>query len=170
MSEDLLRGVAPLTMARSVSGSYLPPIYRGQMVRARQLNPDDLERLTDWGYLAPVSAGDGHSAVAGAALPPVIGHDDEVFLVDHPSAKEPVLSTGPERSATLDREKAKAETEVADKRAAAKAKLPADGSAPDGRAAQAVWVEYLVSKGSRYDDVKDADKADLQKLAEQQKS
>lgn len=31
--------------------------------------------------------------------------------------------------------------------AAAKAKLPADGSAPDGRASKAVWVEYGVSKG-----------------------
>jgi len=167
---DLLRGVAPLTMARGITGSYLPPIYRNQMVRAGQLHPADLKRLTEWGYLVPAEKGDGHSAVAGAALPPVIGHDDEVFLVDHPSAQEPVLSTGPERSATLDREKAKADAEIAEKRAAAKAKLPTDGSAPDGRAGQAVWVEYLVARGSNYDDVKDVDKADLQKLAEQQKS
>ena len=54
------------------------------------------------------------------------------------------------------------------KRAAARAKLPTDGSEPDGRASQAVGVEYLVARGSRYDDVKDADKTDLQKLAKLQ--
>jgi hypothetical protein len=56
------------------------------------------------------------------------------------------------------------------KRAAARAKLPADGSEPDGRASQAVWVEYLVASGSRYEDVKDAPKQELQKLAEQRRS
>jgi hypothetical protein len=58
--------------------------------------------------------------------------------------------------------------ELEQKRAAARAKLPADGSEPDGRAGQAVWVEFMVSKGSNYDDVKDATKADLQRLHEQQ--
>lgn len=54
------------------------------------------------------------------------------------------------------------------KRQAAQAKLPTDGAAPDGRASQAVWAEYLVSKGSSYADVKDADKAELINLSEQQ--
>ncbi|MET0416051.1 MAG: hypothetical protein ABW022_08525 [Actinoplanes sp.] len=58
--------------------------------------------------------------------------------------------------------------ETESKRAAARAKLPADGSEPDGRASQAVWVEYLAGRGSSYDDIKDADKADLIKLAKQQ--
>lgn len=65
---------------------------------------------------------------------------------------------------------AKADAELADKRAAAKAKLPTDGSAPDGRAAQAVWVEYLAGRGGNYDDLAKADKDELIKLAKQQQS
>jgi len=62
----------------------------------------------------------------------------------------------------------RAAADLAEKRQAAKAKLPEDGSEPDGRAGQDVWVEYLVARGSMYEDVKDASKADLRKLAEQQ--
>lgn len=65
-------------------------------------------------------------------------------------------------------DKAKADDEVAEKRAAAKAKLPDGGAMPDGRAGQPVWAEYLVSKGSNYDDVKDVDKDQLVALAKQQ--
>jgi len=52
-------------------------------------------------------------------------------------------------------------------RSAAAAKLPEDGSAPDGRASQAVWVEYLARQGYNYDDLAGQDKAELQKLAKQ---
>lgn len=62
----------------------------------------------------------------------------------------------------------RAAADLAEKRAAAQAKLPANNEEPDGRASQAVWVEYLVSQGSRYEDVKDATKADLIDLAKQQ--
>ncbi|WP_045740875.1 hypothetical protein [Actinoplanes rectilineatus] len=65
-------------------------------------------------------------------------------------------------------EPSKADQELAEKRAAARAKLPDGGAEPDGRAGQAVWVEYLVGRGQDYDAVKDADKADLIKLAKQQ--
>ncbi len=71
--------------------------------------------------------------------------------------------------AEADAEKAKADAEVAEKRAAARAKLPADGSAPHGNAAQAVWVEYVVGRGQDYDTVKDVDRDELKALAEQQK-
>lgn len=57
--------------------------------------------------------------------------------------------------------------EVDAKRAEAQGKLPKDGSMPDKRAGQAVWVEYLVAQGSSYEDVRNADKADLISLAEQ---
>lgn len=58
--------------------------------------------------------------------------------------------------------------ELQQARAAAAAKLPTDGSAPDGRASQAVWVEYLAAKGYSYDELASQDKAELQKLAKQQ--
>lgn len=51
--------------------------------------------------------------------------------------------------------------EVEAKRAEARAKLPTEGSAPDGRAAQPVLVEYLVTKGYDYDAIKAAEKAEL---------
>jgi hypothetical protein len=164
---DLLRGAAPMTTARGISGSYLPPIYRNQLVRAESLHPDDLKRLTDWGYLVPES---NPAAVPAAAMPAVIGHDDEVFFVDNPTGDEKPLTVGPERdpNAKADADKAKADADLAEKRAAAKAKLPADGSAPDGRLGQPVWVEYLVSKGSNYDDVQSVDKDQLVALAKQQ--
>jgi hypothetical protein len=64
--------------------------------------------------------------------------------------------------------KAKADADTAEKRAAAQAKLAElGGKAPDGRASQAVWAEYLVSTGSKYEDVANVDKADLVKLHEQ---
>ncbi|WP_433731019.1 hypothetical protein ACQP2Y_21610 [Actinoplanes sp. CA-051413] len=83
----------------------------------------------------------------------------------------PVEKSEEQRQADADADaadKAKADAELADKRAAAQAKLPEDGSEPDGRASQAVWVEYLVKRGGNYDDLAKAEKADLQKLAKQQ--
>ena len=61
-----------------------------------------------------------------------------------------------------------ADTESDGARAAAKAKLPTDGSAPHPNAGQPVWVEYHVARGSRYEDVVNADKAELVDLAKQQ--
>jgi hypothetical protein len=54
--------------------------------------------------------------------------------------------------------------EVEAARAQARAKLPADGSAPDGRAAQTVWVEHAVAKGYAYDAVKGLGKDELRDL------
>ena len=54
--------------------------------------------------------------------------------------------------------------EVETKRAEARAKLSSDGSAPDGRAAQPVLVEYLVAKGYDYDAIKAAEKPELIEL------
>jgi hypothetical protein len=47
------------------------------------------------------------------------------------------------------------------KRDAAKAKLPADGSAPHHNAAQEVWVEYAVAKGLDRGEAEKASKDDL---------
>jgi hypothetical protein len=47
------------------------------------------------------------------------------------------------------------------RRADAKAKLPADGSAPDGRASTETWVEYAVVQGLDRDEASKASKSDL---------
>ncbi len=57
--------------------------------------------------------------------------------------------------------------EVQRKRDEAKAKLPADGSAPDGRASDAVHVEYLVGKGFSRDEVEKASGKDLRDLTKE---
>ncbi len=49
-------------------------------------------------------------------------------------------------------------------RAKAREKLPADGSAPHRNTAEAVWVEYAVTKGYDYDAAKAAGKDELVKL------
>lgn len=57
--------------------------------------------------------------------------------------------------------------EVEAKRVEARAKLPADGSKPDGRAGQPVWVEYLVNQGYDYTALAKEDKKTLVELASQ---
>lgn len=49
-------------------------------------------------------------------------------------------------------------------RVAAREKLPAGGSLPDGRAAHAVWVEAAVRAGYAYDAARQATKQELQEL------
>lgn len=46
-------------------------------------------------------------------------------------------------------------------RAAARAKLPADGAAPHANSGRDVWVEYAVSKGMDRTEAEQADKPDL---------
>lgn len=55
-----------------------------------------------------------------------------------------------------------AETSYDDpERVAAREKLPADGSLPDGRAALAVWVEAAVARGYAYEAAKGTGKPEL---------
>lgn len=54
---------------------------------------------------------------------------------------------------------------TAGKRAAARAKLPEDGSAPDGRAGHDVWVEYLAARGYDYFELAKQEKSELVSLA-----
>ncbi len=130
-------------------------------------NTPNLQHLLDNGYAAKVG-GEATGGVDASGVP------SGAYTVDVPPG---VTSTPVEKSEELRRAEAEAEAnyraaaDLAEKRAAAKAKLPEDGSEPDGRAGQAVWVEYLLVKhpDRQYDDLKDVTKADLQKLAEQQK-
>jgi hypothetical protein len=61
-----------------------------------------------------------------------------------------------------------AEGEFAERRAAAKAKLPSDGSAPDGRASKDVLVEYLATKGYLFEELVKQEPAELKALVKQQ--
>ena len=62
------------------------------------------------------------------------------------------------------------DSEVAQKRAAARAKLPTDGSLPKASHGQDVWVEYLVGQGYDYAETSKQDKDELVKLAKSRQS
>ena len=125
-----------------------------------------LQHLLDNGFVAKV--GDGETGGVDAAGIPAAAYDADV-----PAG---VTTTPVEKSAEQKRaeveanEKAKADVELAEKRAAAKAKLPADGSVPDGRASKDVFVEYLAARGYGYgyDELARQDKDELVKLTKQQ--
>ena len=143
------------------SGRFVTLLLKGAPVPA---NAPEVERLVGDGYLAKVDDAE-IGGVDAAGIPA------GAYATDVPAS---ITSTPVEKSAEQRRadaeaaEKAKADADVEKKRADAKAKLPDGGAMPDGRAGQPVWVEYLVANGSKYDDVKDADKAELQELAKRQ--
>lgn len=136
-------------------------LLKGALVPA---DAPELERLLRDGYVAEV----GDEATGGVDAD---GVPSGAYTTTVPASitSTPVERNAEQRKADQDAaDKTKADAEVEKKRTDAKAKLPADGSTPDGRAAQAVWVEYLVARGSNYDDVKDVDKDQLVALAKQQ--
>ncbi len=144
-------------------------LYKGAFL-PDDVDPARLEFLVDGGFVAP----EGKVALAPNAAveqDPRTGVDSVTTgrLQGRSDAEVEAANRAAAEKAKADADKVTADAEVAERRAAAQAKLPQDGSAPDGRASQEVWVEYLVKRGSNYDDVKDADKADLRALAEQQK-
>lgn len=144
------------------SGRFSTLLLKGALVPG---DAPEVERLVRDGYLAKVGS-DETGGVDASGIPA------GAYDTDVPAAitSTPVEKSEEQRKADRDTaDKAKAGADLEKKRADARAKLPADGSAPDGRASQAVWAEYLAGRGQSYDDVKDVDKAELQKLAEQQK-
>jgi hypothetical protein len=143
------------------TGRAINLLYKGALVP-----PDapELPRLLDLGFVAKV--GDEATGGVDAAGIPSGAYDTEV-----PTGvtTTPVEKTEEQKRAEAEAaEKAKVAGEVADKRAAAKAKLPEDGSAPDGRASKDVLVEYLAGKGYDYDELQKQDPAELKALAKQQ--
>lgn len=121
----------------------------------------ELERLLDLGYVAEVG-GDETGGVDAAGIPA------GAYTADVPVAvtTTPVDRSQEQVKADVESaEKAKADAEVADRRAAAKAKLPADGSAPHGNASKDVWVEYLAVRGYDYAELVKQEPADLKALA-----
>src|ERR1051325_5884634 len=100
------------------------------------------------GFVAKVPGGD----VGGVNAD---GIPAGAFNTDVPAGVKstPVEKTEEQRKADAEADaKVKAHAEDAERRTAAQAKLPTDGSAPDGRAGKDVWVEFLVKSGSRYED------------------
>jgi hypothetical protein len=142
------------------SGRAVNLLLKGALVPA---DAPELERLIDIGYVAKVG-GEEKGGVDASGIPA------GAYDTDVPAAitSTPVQKTGAQLEAEREAaDKEKADAEIANRRAAAKAKLPSDGSAPDGRAAQPVWVEYLASKGYDYAELTKQDRTELQKLAAQ---
>lgn len=113
------------------------------------------------GFVAKVG-GDETGGVDAAGIPAAAYDAD----VPEGMTTTPVEKSEEQRQADAEAsEQVKAAAAVADKRTAAQAKLPEDGSAPDGRASKDVWVEYLAAKGYAYDELIKQDKSDLVELA-----
>lgn len=145
------------------SGRFVTLLLKGALVPA---DAPELERLLNDGYVAQ-AAGHETGGVDAAGVPA------GAYRTDVPAAitSTPVEKTEQQRKADADAEQQrKTDADVAERRAAARAKLPDGGAMPDGRASQAVWVEYLTANGGSYDDLKDVDKDELVKLAKQRQS
>lgn len=132
----------------TVTGKAKVLVYKGAFI------PDgapELKHLLDSGMAEKV-AGDasvGYNAEGGLgpAEKPAVG-------------PESVVSPSP---LTAEQE------ETGRRQAEAKSQLPADGSAPDGRASDAVWVEYAVARGMDRGEATKAGKAEIRKALGAQK-
>jgi hypothetical protein len=168
VADKMLRGKAALTVVRGNPGRH---VYRNEIVDPRQVWPEDLSRLVDEGFLEYVVADgegwkladDSDDADKGASVTVGSTSADVSPAAQRAQGADPsdpgltnARNTPPGRPQSSE-DDAKREQARAD----AKAKLPADGSAPDGRAGKDVWVEYAVSKGMDRDEAEKADKADL---------
>ncbi len=161
-NEKKLRGKAPLTMWRG-NGAPGGALYRGGVVDPKVIEPADRDRLVREGFLEWVVR-DGETwrlaedtATGSAGDPVTVG---DAAVVD-PNADPGMLNVAPLKPPT---DESGADVEVERKRAEAKAKLPVDGSAPDGRASEAVWVEYAVTQGLDRSEAEKAGKDELRKL------
>jgi hypothetical protein len=132
---------------QTLTGTAVALGYRGAFV-----SPDDpkLQHLLDSGMVAKVddgaSIGVNAEGTTGPAETPAAGPTSVVSAVPY----------------TDEQLKANADKAAADaKREAAKAKLPADGSAPHQNASEDVWVAYAVSKGLDEAESKKAGKAEI---------
>ncbi len=147
MTYRVIGQCAHVTVEGFGGGKYKQLIYRGSVV-PDSATDEEIRHLVSINAIAKVDDGIGtHEAprqvdTDRTGTPPAPTTDSA-----DPTAPPPV------------------DPEVARKRAEAKAKLPADGSAPDGRASDAVLVEYLVGKGYDRGEAEKASSSDLRKLA-----
>jgi hypothetical protein len=171
----MLRGAAALTVVRGTPGRH---VYRNEVVDPRSVYEDDMQRLVAEGFLEWVVkngdsytlAEDGKSGEAGDSVTVGTTSADVSPDAQHSEGNDPAdpgLTNAPTATDPATAERDKADAELAEKRATAKAKLPEDGSAPDGRASKDVLVEYLAGKGYSYDELVKQDPAELKALAKQ---
>lgn len=133
----------------TTEGSFLQTLYAGSVFEA-DATDRRIVHNADSGYILELGA-KATPGVDGAGVPVV---NDK--RADGTDAGAPVALNDPG-----------VVNEQAQARAAAAAKLPEDGSAPDGRASQPVWVEFLARKGYDFSELQKQDKAELIKLAKQ---
>jgi hypothetical protein len=134
-----------------ISGTHLETLHRGATFEA---DPEHyrIKHNAESGYIVELGR-DETAGVDATGVPLVNEERRDGSEPGSPVDVNPVVAPpvgDEEKSADADK-----------RRAEAKAKLPADGSAPDGRASKDVWVEYAVSKGMDRDEAEKADKADL---------
>lgn len=136
-----------LVPAITSDGEQLYTLYTGAVFEANPQNPRIVHNVES-GYIAELGA----KATAGVDGAGVAVADDK--RADGTQVGAPVALNDPG-----------VVNDQAQARAAAAAKLPTDGSAPDGRASQQVWVEYLAKRGYDYAELSKQDKSELVKLA-----
>jgi hypothetical protein len=129
-------------------------LLKGALVPAEA---PELEHLLSVGMVAEV----GDDATGGVNADGVPSGALEVQVPSGVTSTPVEVSEEAREAAARD----KAVAEVEERRAAAKAKLPEDGSLPDGRAGKDVWVEWLASKGYDFDELIKQEPAELKALA-----
>ncbi len=141
-------------------------MYKGAFL-PEGVEPKRLQHLVDSGLVAKV---EGEPIAPNAAVEQDPNSGESLAGTSSPGQGNG--SDGDGLNSGLSEEQRQAQRKAAEdaaaleeKRAAARAKLPTDGSAPDGRASDAVLVEYLVSKGYDRGEAEKAGSSDLRKLA-----
>lgn len=153
MAEKMLRGKSPLTVYRGAGGPG-GHLYRGSVLDPRLVDADDRARLVGEGHLEwVVPDGEGWKLA--------VDTDDGKAGDSVTVGDTGVVDPNEVDNGTVNPVVAPFDPEVEAKRAAARAKLPGDGSAPDGRAGEDVWREYAVKQGMDRVEVEKASKADL---------
>jgi hypothetical protein len=143
---------ALITQDHGPLGKMRQTLLRGAIIGPGMTDAERDHNLAG-GLIAEIPADE--PAGLDAAGVPVVG--TERLVGDGEPGSPATLEPGPTPPAQGD-----AADAARDKaREAAKAKLPADGTAPDGRAAKDVWVEYAVVKGMDRGEAEKADKAEL---------
>lgn len=168
MADEFLRGKQPLTMYRGAGGTAGGYLYRGSVIEEARVDADDAARLIEEGFLEKVVRdGEGFKLAADTdtdSKGDSVAVGDTSIVPESELAKDPGPVNGEQQAAAAE---ATADTdhETETRRAAARAKLPADGSLPDGRAGKDVWVEWLAGRGYDYTELSKQDVADLKALA-----